>query len=140
VELRWTPYLAVGINTIDNQHKELFDRFNRLMDAIAYGDAKEELASIIVFLGDYVVTHFGTEEKMMDRYSYPSSTAHKAQHAIFVRDFASAKSQLLTSGANIELTADTVNKLAEWLVNHIGRVDKALGGFLKAAMMVRKAA
>ena len=131
--------MAVGINVIDNQHQEMFIRYNRLVDAIQNGGVKQELASIISFLQDYSIDHFGTEETLMDRYSYPDAPAHKAQHATFVRDFAAAKKQLETSGVSADLAVGIVNKLGEWLMRHIGDTDKRLGAYVRMALM-RKAA
>jgi hemerythrin len=131
--------MAIGVSVIDNQHQELFVRFNRLLNALGEGSVKEELASTISFLQDYAVTHFGTEESMMDRYSYPDAPSHKAQHAVFARDFAQAKKQLETSGVSADLAVGIVTELGEWLVKHIGGTDKRLGAYLRMAMM-RKAA
>jgi hemerythrin len=35
--MQWTEDLSVGVETIDNQHKELFSRINSLADAIRLG-------------------------------------------------------------------------------------------------------
>ena len=34
MSLNWDSNLATGINVIDNQHKELFDRINQLLFAM----------------------------------------------------------------------------------------------------------
>lgn len=139
MRLEWTPYLAVGISTIDDQHMELFRKFNNLLDALTEGDAKEEVAKVVQFLEDYTVTHFGMEEKVMDRYSYAATSAHKAQHAEFIADFVSLKERLLASNYSKPLAAQMLQRLAEWLLNHVGRIDRELGSFLKIAMMRRAA-
>ena len=138
--LEWTPYLAVGVSVIDDQHIELFNRFNRLYDALEQGKGKEEMSSVVKFLEDYVVTHFGMEEDVMNRYSYAAASAHKAQHASFVKDFTSFKKQLATTGFSRPLVTDLLTRLSDWLMDHVGRSDQQLGKFLRVAMMVRKAA
>ena len=40
--MNWDNNLATGINSIDNQHKELFDRINQLLLAMKEGKAKDE--------------------------------------------------------------------------------------------------
>ena len=35
--MQWTEDLTVGVEAIDNQHKELFSRINSLADAIRQG-------------------------------------------------------------------------------------------------------
>lgn len=139
MKLEWTPLLSIGISVIDDQHIELFNRFNRLFDALTEGDAKEEVAKVVQFLEDYTVTHFGMEEKVMDRYSYSAASSHKAQHAVFIADFVSLKEQLISSGYSRPPAIEIVKRLGEWLLNHVGRTDRELGSFLRIAMM-RKAA
>lgn len=140
MNLEWSPYLAVGVSVIDDQHIELFSRFNKLLDALTQGSGKEEVASVVTFLEGYVVTHFTMEEQVMDRYSYAAASAHKAQHAKFVDDFSSFKEQLIATGVSTSLAIAMLKRLGEWLVNHVGNTDRQLGGFLRVAMMVRKAA
>jgi hemerythrin len=140
LNLEWTPYLAVGVSVIDDQHRELFRRFNRLSHAVMQGEVKEELSNVVKFLEDYVVSHFGMEEEVMDRYSYTGASAHKAQHAQFAADLASFKKQLETSGSSTALAGDMLKRLGEWLLNHVGKSDRELGSFLQVAMRVRKAA
>jgi hemerythrin len=137
--IEWTPYLSVGNNVIDNQHKELFNRLNGLIDAMSEGHGEEELTGVISFLGDYVVVHFRTEEELMDRYSYVAASAHKAQHAVLVNDFLLIKKQLETTGASEPLAIATEKRLGDWLINHIGRTDKQLGAFLKTASLKKAA-
>jgi hemerythrin len=140
LHIEWTPYLALGVSVIDNQHMELFGRFNSLVDALMQDQGEKELAGVIDFLQDYVVTHFAAEEEIMDRYSYATVSAHKSQHEAFVEDFASFRKQLESSAANRTLAVDVLKRLGEWLVNHVQRTDQHLGAFLRVAMAVRRAA
>jgi hemerythrin len=136
---QWTPDMAVGVGVIDNQHKELFARFGKLLNAMSQGNGKDEMAATVKFLQDYVVTHFGTEETMMSRYAYPATAAHKAQHAEFVHDFMEVKRQLETSGAGPVAMIATMKQLGAWLPKHIGGKDKQFGAFLQTAMAQKAA-
>ena len=140
MRLEWSPNLAVGVIVIDDQHIELFSRFNSLLDVLTEGDGREEVMDVVKFLEDYVVTHFGMEEKVMDRYSYGAASGHRAQHAIFTSDFALLKERLTPSGYNRSAAVELLQKMGDWLLNHVSRTDKALGGFLSVAMTVRRAA
>jgi hemerythrin len=133
--LEWTESLASGSGEIDGQHKELFVRVNALLTAFQKGNPpREEVSKIVQFLTDYVVFHFGTEEKHMDRFSYSSAQQHKAQHQQFVKSFMKLKERLLMEGINPQLTEDTRQLVVDWLVNHIRYSDRALGMFLKMKM------
>lgn len=70
-QIEWLDQYSVGVESIDNQHKELFARINKLLDACSQGEGKKVLPEVLDFLGDYVVFHFSTEEKYMKEYLYP---------------------------------------------------------------------
>ncbi len=96
--------------------------------------AREEITKIVQYLSDYVVFHFGNEERYMAQYSYSSTTPHKAQHEQFVKNFMKLKDRLLLEGINPRLAEETKDLCVDWLINHIKYSDRALGMFLKLKM------
>jgi hemerythrin len=133
--MQWSDSLASGSAEIDGQHKELIMRVNGLLSAFEKGQvSRQEISQIIQYLTDYVVFHFGTEEKHMDAYQYSSTFQHKAQHQLFVKSFLKLKDRLLMEGINAPLAEDTKQLVVDWLVNHIKYSDRALGMFLKRKM------
>lgn len=135
MSLQWSDALASGSAEIDNQHKELFARVNGLLAAFEKGSTdRQEISKIVAYLTDYVVFHFGTEEKHMDRFKYSSAPQHKAQHAQFVKVFTKLKDRLLMEGINEQLGQETKDLVVDWLVNHIKFSDRALGMFLRHKM------
>lgn len=138
MELQWSRDLSVGVDEVDNQHKELFKRINSLRAAMGQGKGREEIGKTVKFLEEYVVEHFSTEEKYMDRYGYPAYAAHRSAHAAFIKDFGDLKKRLETlesQGAITSfLTIEMQRRLYDWLINHIGNVDKAMGAFLSEKM------
>lgn len=126
----WTERLSVGVETIDAQHRELFAAINALLREEG-GAALEEVPMIVTFLEDYVTNHFGLEEVYMRRLSYPDFPAHKGEHVSFIKDFYDLRDELDANGLTPEL-ADRMGRFCgDWLVNHVGKVDKALGAFLR---------
>jgi hemerythrin len=132
MSLQWSDSLASGSAEIDSQHKELITRVNGLLGAFDRGNmAREEVGRIVQYLTDYVVFHFGTEEKHMARYAYSNRSAHKAQHDQFVKTFMKLKERMLLEGFSAGLIEDARHLIVGWLVNHIKYSDRALGMFLK---------
>jgi len=129
--IEWRNDLSTGIDKIDSQHKELISRVNLLFESCGKGRAKEEVKETLKFLQDYVVVHFGTEEDFMSKYGYPDISDHKAKHKAFIADFLVLKNQFETQGANLTLITRTNKVVVDWLIQHIGNVDKKLGAFLK---------
>lgn len=130
--IQWTEALAVGVPLVDEQHKELFNRVNLLLAASSQGKGKSEIAEVIQFLGSYVVTHFRSEEGQMGQAGYPGLAAHKQLHSDFVSDFGSLKAQFEKEGASTALVLQVQHRVVDWLLQHIGKEDKAFGAFLKA--------
>lgn len=127
----WSPSLSVGVDWIDDQHKELFDRINKLLDAMRSGQGDKEIAPIIKFLEEYVRNHFREEEKIMTKYKHPKLDAHKEQHISFNEKFKEMQKLYKEQGSSTKIVLEIQKMMNEWWVNHINRVDKALGAFLK---------
>jgi hemerythrin len=138
MDLQWTSDLSVGVDEIDDQHKELFQRLNNLRIAMGQGKSRAEIGKTVKFLQDYVVEHFATEERHMGRYGYPAFGAHKAEHEAFIKDFSAFKKKLenieIHGGITSFLAIEMQRRLYDWLINHIGRIDKALGNYLVDVM------
>ncbi len=130
MNMKWTEQLSIGIVEIDQQHQELFNRINNLLQAMHEGKGKDEIQKVMAFLDDYVVSHFGTEEKYMGEYHYPEINQHKEQHQTFTSNFNDIKKELETEGPSSTLVIQTQRKLSEWWLGHIATVDKELGAFL----------
>jgi hemerythrin len=127
----WTPDLSVGVDEIDKQHKELFKRINGLIVASSEGKGKQEIGSVVKFLESYVVFHFSAEEKYMAQQGYPGLAAHKQIHVRFLKDFSALKEEFQAKGASTPVLLRMHSWLGEWLRDHIGKMDKAVGMFVK---------
>ncbi len=132
MQMEWSETLASGSPEIDIQHKELIQRINDLLAAMHKGGVgRDEVIKVVQYLSEYVVFHFGTEEQHMDHYKYSNTSAHKAQHAQFVKVFQKLKERLLRDGITPPLQQETKELVVDWLVNHIKFSDRALGTFLR---------
>jgi hemerythrin-like metal-binding protein len=137
--MKWTEDLSVGIEEIDEQHKELISRINDLVDSVRQHVCKYKIGDVIKFLEEYIFVHFGDEEGLMKKYGYPDYPAHKAQHEYFIREFAALKKELekLEGGkkrGSYDLSVETNRIVVDWILDHIAKVDKRLGAYLKTKM------
>lgn len=132
--IEWNDNLMSGVPEIDRQHMQLFDRINDLFSACREGAGADEILKTMDFLGDYVVTHFGAEEKFMADYNYPKALSHHRQHEVFTRDFAEIRKTIADSGPG-PLSITRLNRLLrEWLIAHVRSVDREMGEYLKQKM------
>jgi hemerythrin-like metal-binding protein len=126
----WTERWSVGVDTIDAQHRELFAAINTLLREEGKTPSRD-LAKVLDYLEDYVTNHFGLEELYMRRLSYPAFPSHKGEHVAFINEFYDMRDEYDDNGASLELADKMGRYMGDWLVNHIGKVDKALGAFLQ---------
>ncbi|MEO1784567.1 bacteriohemerythrin [Thermodesulfobium sp. 4217-1] len=129
--VQWSEDLSSGFKEIDDQHKELINRVNKLLDACNSGKGRQEIGDTLNFLADYVVEHFNSEEKYMKQYNYPGLNEQIEQHKYFVGYVGELKNEFDKNGPSISLTMKLSKNLVEWLVNHIMKIDKKAGAFLK---------
>jgi hemerythrin len=127
--LRWTADLAVGDADIDDQHRELFRRAERLIAALREGDRAEVLPTL-AYLEAYVVHHFEGEERLMRELGYPGLAEHADAHRAFRHAFAEMVADFEARGPTALVALTLHNRLSEWLREHLGGVDLALGRFL----------
>jgi hemerythrin len=132
--IEWTEDLAVGSTIIDDQHKELYQRINQLLEACTQSKGREVVGETIDFLEDYVITHFGQEEEYMQKYNYPDYPTHKGYHTEFIKNFMELKARFETDGPGTHIVIMTNRVVVGWLNNHIRNVDKLLGAYLKGKL------
>ena len=124
---------SVGIDKIDNQHKQLIEIINQLY--YSRGNKPHAvLGETIQKLIEYTKTHFIDEEQIMRENSYPDYQAHKKRHEAFIEEvkkfnieFNKIDDDLLE---NYSLVTEVLFFLKSWLCGHILVVDKEYGPFL----------
>ena len=131
MSLQWSEDLSVGYPLIDDQHRSLFDQFERFIVACEERRGPDHLRELFSFLDQYVNRHFRDEEALMDRGNYPEARRHKQQHRYFVDQLAGLKRELETTGPTIQVIIRTNKALIYWLTEHIREVDTGLAAHLR---------
>jgi hemerythrin len=139
MSIHWTPGLSVGVEEIDNQHKELYRNVDLFFEQIRKGSGNGTLANLFTYLESYVTTHFSLEEKYMTKFhvngcNYEGAKEHKAQHQAFLRDFTAFREEFLENGPTPRLVAEFQMWFLNWMAGHFGKTDRGLGLFLQAAL------
>jgi len=104
----------VGVDSINEQHKRLFDLINNV-------DSNRSDAAAVKELLDYVVFHFKHEEDAFDRFNFADKVSHKKTHDDFVAQASAVK----------EINDDVIAFVKSWLVNHIMGSDMQYGETLR---------
>lgn len=128
--LEWNQDLAVGVEQIDGQHRELFRRARKLLEGLHRGEP-EEIGPLVDFLHEYAVAHFGAEEAHMRETRFPGYLRHKAEHDRFIQDLLALANEHDRKGAGAFLSLKVSHWLVQWLKDHVSGTDAELGKFLR---------
>jgi hemerythrin len=129
----WTADLATGVDVIDEQHRELFDRAQRFQAALESRASTMDLLRLLGFLGDYVTTHFSYEESLMAACGYGRLAEHAAEHAAFTAAFRELRDDFAMAGVTPELEHAVDQQICAWLAAHVGNADRAMAAFVRSA-------
>ncbi len=132
VHLEWRKEFLVGVDEIDNQHRELLTNINQLATMIASGDTSG-VDGILTFLAGYVQFHFGSEERIMREVAYPLMSDHVREHQKLIEKFIRLKGEI-TSGTHdpLYLGFRVQLFLFDWFANHTTKTDRHLGRFIRS--------
>jgi hemerythrin-like metal-binding protein len=127
----WDDSLAVGVAKIDNQHRQLFDAVNSLIDAIDEGKGEEEVQKAVDFLVNYTATHFAEEEAIQQACGYPDFENHHKIHEAFKKLAIEMAGQMASFDADVYLIKEVKRRFGDWLVTHITGQDSRIGDHIR---------
>ncbi len=129
--ISWDPSMSTGVDSLDNQHKQLIAWLNDLLSAMSLGRGRMEVASLLDKLGGYAAMHFGNEEDCMEKYRCPVALQNAAAHRDFIATFTSFREEFDRDGATAHLVVRVESELMRWLAGHIKRTDTQLAPCVK---------
>lgn len=128
--LKWNDDYKIGIERIDNQHKELFRRTNLAIESLL-NDDENGIRDVLIFLSDYIVEHFEDEEEFQKEIYYPEYSDHKEKHRELEEKVKGLIEEFMES-EDKSVVSITVNTfLVDWLINHISQEDRKIGNYYK---------
>lgn len=124
----WKEAHACGVEIIDEQHRELFARINRLGSELMAARGPERLHAAFDALIEAVRHHFRSEERLMLMSKVPDLEAHSEQHRKLLADLKNLRPDLERRSVAL-----TMRYLEEWLRRHMAGADKQVAPLLRAA-------
>lgn len=124
--ITWDEKYELGIEVIDNQHKELIAITSKLSEllttAVQGEDIYDDIMTIISDLKDYTVYHFSYEEKIFESIGYVNADVHKSEHKKLIDeieniDLNKVDDDQITAGKSI------LKFLITWVFKHISGSD-----------------
>jgi diguanylate cyclase (GGDEF)-like protein/hemerythrin-like metal-binding protein len=121
-ELIWNEGMSVGIDAIDDDHKQIIAILAKLTSIHSKKVTKETIEGIFVELEDYVSLHFAREEALLEKAGYKDIINHKKSHQKFVEHLPELKKNWLTEDS-LACSEKIISFLHHWIVNHILEED-----------------
>lgn len=126
--IKWKDEYSIGVDSIDVQHKELFEIANRSYDLLKNQlimDKYEKIIEIIDELKNYTVYHFQSEENYMQKIGYKKFLSQKVAHNDFLEKMDNIDVEQIDDGQN-EYLIGILDFVSEWLIEHILKEDKLI--------------
>ena len=130
-EMKWDDSLSIGVELIDEQHREWIERLGNVKSAIEEHRGMLHVANALDFLVDYTRFHFSTEEKYMAETGYSEFDNHRAKHDELKDTLGDLIADFRDYGVTEKLSRAIGTFLGNWLRDHIRVVDQAFAAFLK---------
>ncbi|MGE4291049.1 MAG: bacteriohemerythrin [Desulfovibrio sp.] len=130
--IEWTEDMGVGLDILDEQHKELVllidTAYRGIMENADAVKPALDATQLIQDMKSYAQAHFSQEEEEMRRTDYPRTAEHVFMHKEFLRRV----SGLERPGIGLDMKVDVFLFLADWLRTHILREDLDFGDYVRA--------
>lgn len=132
--LEWHERYEVGVESIDNAHKEIFRVINRLHKMIRVGgNTRWAAAEAVKYLKTYVLKHFHDEEEYMLSIGFRDYETHKSIHdGMRDRIVPRLYSQMESANYSDETITLFLTVCEKWLNRHIIGHDRELLKYLKS--------
>jgi hemerythrin-like metal-binding protein len=128
--VEWDPELATGDMDVDDQHRSLFALVNDMHDQIIGGHGHDAVNGSIDAVVDYVHSHFGFEEALMERIYYPELDKQIRMHREFTDEIDNLRQEML--GGELVSPMGMLEYMRSWLVNHVGAEDRKIGEYIRS--------
>jgi len=116
--LIWDEGMSVGIEVIDNDHKQIIAMLAKLT-SVKHGKAHtQEIEAIFLELTTCISEHFVREEALLEQAEYSDIVAHKESHQTFIDNLPKLKQQCLAAD-NLATSESVTLFLYQWVINHI---------------------
>lgn len=129
----WKDKYELGVQLIDDQHKELFKRVDAfvltLRSSASWEEKVQKVNETLEFMNGYVVEHFRDEEEYQVRIGYPGYESHKKVHDDMVSYVLKVTAEYKESGYNEQLMQQFGGKLLSWLINHVAAEDQRIADY-----------
>ncbi len=119
----WSDEYLIGIDKIDNQHKEFFRIAHQFFMECLADEGEESIHRTLKFLEDYARKHFKAEEAFMKEIKYPCIEEHSMLHIDFLKKYSDLMVEFKELGPTERMVNKVLTVVMDWLKDHIVEAD-----------------
>jgi hemerythrin-like metal-binding protein len=126
--LQWKPEYTVGVQSMDDEHREMIDLINATYEKLTSDAAADQVEEYLGEILSTISMHFALEERIMQNAGYGEFQAHKDDHEVLLdrlRDLMDDYYDDPASGAK-----RLEQSLSDWFATHFSTFDARLHGEL----------
>jgi hemerythrin len=128
----WNKDYIVNIEQIDNEHRSIIQKYERLYNLMKDGSGHEYYEELLHYLEEYVITHFINEQRLHHEADYDLTEEHQNIHD----EFKNSLSRIInTEKMNPPSDVDLIKInlfIKNWWIHHILIEDKKFGDFIQS--------
>jgi hemerythrin len=136
--LNWRDEWTLGIDTLDEDHREIVDLLLEMAQCYAKAteppeisaesggaasDNTEDLYAALERFGTVARRHFQREEEFIRTIDYPGLPDHQSEHALLMAEFTDMVRDLRERGVT-KLSSQDLDALKQWVIAHILGADR----------------
>jgi hemerythrin len=126
----WSDDLSVGVEEIDDDHKNMIKYYNDLFAACMVSMGPAVVLETLGKLIEYTKYHFQREEGLMVKEGYPGLAEQRHEHEELIRIVEEVQKKA-KSDPDHEFSNDVLGFVSSWIRNHILESDLALARYIR---------
>ena len=128
-KLKWFKALEVGVEVIDNDHREMMNMLQRIQDAIREQslDISKELINEFILL---TRLHFTAEEKILEETNFPNLKQHRVVHGKLLAQ-AIDLGKIVLNATHVDELSEHLDDLAGFLFHDVIGSDMEFKSYLQ---------
>ena len=128
-KFQWFEALEVGVEVIDNDHREMLSMLQRIQDAIR----EQSLATSKELVSEFILltrSHFTTEEKILEEADFPNLKKHRVAHGELLAQ-AIDLGKIIVNATHVDELSEHLDDLAGFLFHDLIGSDMEFKSYLQ---------
>lgn len=119
----WDKNLEIGVQLIDEQHKQLLESVNAFFISYKCGNPHAHVRDCLAFLQRFALYHFQAEEAFQVECGFPQYRSHQAKHKYIQTQIKFHATKLEASGFSKESVDEFHDFIHQSIIKHMTHED-----------------